>query len=134
MRERKLRSAAESLARMKGSAISCTITLYKTRRESKRKNTIRICSSLESRLKQQWDQMFWPAKKLGCGIAVRAQCLRPCEPEKQIQQKEAPKPHLSPEGRRRIIEATKRRWATKKMSQAGTPKRVRFHPARVAVS
>src|SRR5438132_13551762 len=69
MRERKLRSAAESLARMKGSAISCTITLYKTRRESKRKNTIRICSSLESRLKQQWDQMFWPAKKLGCGIA-----------------------------------------------------------------
>ena len=70
MRERKLRSAAESLARMKGSVISYTITLYKTRRESKRKNTIRICSSLESRLKQQWDQMFWPAKKLGCGIAV----------------------------------------------------------------
>src|SRR5207248_6278551 len=29
-RERKLRSAAESLARIKGSAISCKITLYKT--------------------------------------------------------------------------------------------------------
>jgi len=32
--------------------------------------------------------------------------------------------HLSPEGRRRIIEATKRRWAAKRAAQAGTPKRV----------
>ncbi len=31
--------------------------------------------------------------------------------------------HLSPEGRRRIIEATKRRWAAKRAAQAGTPKR-----------
>jgi hypothetical protein len=37
--------------------------------KSKGKNTIRICSSLESGLKQQWNQMFWPVKKLGCGIA-----------------------------------------------------------------
>jgi hypothetical protein len=34
------------------------------------------------------------------------------------------KRHLSPEGRRRIIEATKRRWAAKKAARAGTvPKR-----------
>jgi hypothetical protein len=33
------------------------------------------------------------------------------------------KRHLSPEGRRRIIEATKRRWAAKRAAQAGAPKR-----------
>ncbi len=33
------------------------------------------------------------------------------------------KRHLSPEGRRRIIEATKRRWAAKRKAQAGAPKR-----------
>ena len=33
------------------------------------------------------------------------------------------KRHLSPEGRRRIIEATKRRWAAKRRVQAGTPRR-----------
>jgi hypothetical protein len=41
--------------------------------KSKRKNTIRICSSLESGLKQQWNQMIWPAKKLGCGIAAEGE-------------------------------------------------------------
>jgi hypothetical protein len=40
--------------------------------ESKSKNTIRICSSRAPRLKQQWNQMFWTAKKLGCGIAAAA--------------------------------------------------------------
>ena len=33
------------------------------------------------------------------------------------------KRHLSPEGRRRIIEATKRRWAAKRTAQAAAPKR-----------
>ena len=33
------------------------------------------------------------------------------------------KRHLSPEGRRRIIEATKRRWAAARMAQAGAAKR-----------
>jgi len=33
------------------------------------------------------------------------------------------KRHLSPEGRRRIIAATKRRWAAKRRVQAGAPKR-----------
>jgi hypothetical protein len=33
------------------------------------------------------------------------------------------KRRLSPEGRRRIIEATKRRWAAKRTTQAGAPKR-----------
>src|ERR1035441_7181629 len=46
-------------------------TLYKIRKESKSKNTIRICSSLASGLKHQSNQMIWLAKELGCGIAVR---------------------------------------------------------------
>jgi hypothetical protein len=32
------------------------------------------------------------------------------------------KRHLSPEGRSRIIEATKKRWAAKRKAQAGAPK------------
>src|SRR5438552_2951763 len=44
--------------------------LYKIKMESKSKNAIRICSSLEPRLKQQWNQMFWRGKKVGCGIAA----------------------------------------------------------------
>src|ERR1039458_9967943 len=44
-------------------------TLYKIRKESKSKNTIRICSSLASGLKHQSNQMIWLAKELGCGIA-----------------------------------------------------------------
>ena len=39
------------------------------------------------------------------------------------------KRHLSPEGRKRIIEATKRRWAAKRTAQAGTPRRAAV-PAR----
>src|ERR1035441_5366599 len=44
-------------------------TLYKIGLESKSKNAIRICSSLGSGPKHQWNQMIWRAKKLGCGIA-----------------------------------------------------------------
>lgn len=40
-----------------------------------------------------------------------------------ITQSKAKKRHLSPEGRRKIIEATKRRWAAKRTAQAGAPKR-----------
>ena len=41
---------------------------------------------------------------------------------------------LSPEGRRRIIEATKRRWAAKKLAEQEPHRRaLRLHPARVAV-
>src|ERR1017187_4000579 len=43
--------------------------LYKIGLESKSKNAIRICSSLASGLKHQWNQMIWRAKELGCGIA-----------------------------------------------------------------
>src|SRR5260370_33411126 len=44
--------------------------LYKIKMESKSKNTMRICSSLEPRLKQQWNKMFWQTKELVCGIAA----------------------------------------------------------------
>src|ERR1039457_821021 len=44
--------------------------LYKIGLESKSKNAIRICSSLASGLKHQWNQMIWRAKELGCGIAA----------------------------------------------------------------
>src|ERR1039458_5024612 len=50
--------------------------LYKIRLESKSKNAIRICSSLGSGLKHQWNQMIWRAKELGCGIADALECLR----------------------------------------------------------
>ena len=40
-----------------------------------------------------------------------------------ITQRKTKKRHLSPEGRRRIIEATKRRWAAKRTAQTGAPKR-----------
>src|SRR5947207_14423559 len=43
--------------------------LYKTRKESKGKNAIRICSLIEPSLKQQWNQMFWRIKNVGPGIA-----------------------------------------------------------------
>src|SRR5450759_3305546 len=52
-------------------------TLYKIRMESKRKNAIRICPSLGSGLKHQWNQMIWSARELGCGIAEgSALCIR----------------------------------------------------------
>ena len=71
MRERKLRSAAESLERLKGSAILNYI-LYKIRFESKSENAIRICSSGSQCLKQQWNQMFWLNREFGYGITGHA--------------------------------------------------------------
>src|SRR5450759_926354 len=38
--------------------------LYKIRMESKSKNAIRICPSLDSGPKHQWNQMIWLTKKL----------------------------------------------------------------------
>ena len=44
------------------------------------------------------------------------------------------KRHLSPEGRRRIIEATKRRWATKRANRMGTASKRTATPRRGAMS
>jgi hypothetical protein len=44
MRERKLRSTAESLLRLRGSLIPYTYNIYKTQRKVKGKSTMRICS------------------------------------------------------------------------------------------
>ena len=44
------------------------------------------------------------------------------------------KRHLSPEGRRRIIEATKRRWATKRVNRMGTASKRTATPRRGAMS
>ena len=41
----------------------------------------------------------------------------------RISQSKTKKRHLSPEGRRRIIAATKRRWAANRTAQAGASKR-----------
>ena len=41
----------------------------------------------------------------------------------RISQSKTKKRHLSPEGRRRIIAATKKRWAAKRKGQAGAVKR-----------
>ncbi len=43
MRERKLRSAAESLLRLRGLFMSYTYNIYKMKRKVKGKNTMRIC-------------------------------------------------------------------------------------------
>ena len=42
---------------------------------------------------------------------------------RRISQSKTKKRHLSPEGRRRIIAATKKRWAAKRKGQAGAVKR-----------
>ena len=44
------------------------------------------------------------------------------------------KRHLSPEGRRRIIEATKRRWAKKRANGAGVASKRTAAPRRGAMS
>ncbi len=44
------------------------------------------------------------------------------------------KRHLSPEGRRRIIEATKRRWAAKRGDRTGTVSKSTAAPRRGAMS
>src|ERR1019366_573463 len=54
--------------------------LYKIGVESKSKNAIRICSSLDSGPKHQWNQMIWLTKKLRLrnrwGLALRPLVLR----------------------------------------------------------
>jgi len=59
MRERKLRSTAESLLRFRGSLIPYTCYIYKIKRKVKRKNTMRICSLSVPRLKHEWNQTVW---------------------------------------------------------------------------
>src|SRR6516164_718214 len=59
MRERKLRSTAESLLRLRGSLIPYTCYIYKIQRKVKRKNTTRICSLSVPRLKHEWNQTVW---------------------------------------------------------------------------
>src|SRR5260370_40979326 len=69
MRERKLRSTAESLVRLKGSLIPYTYSIYKIQRKVKRKNTMRICSLSVPRLKDEWNQTVWSVDNLRCGTA-----------------------------------------------------------------
>src|SRR6266478_5648194 len=67
MRERKWRSAAESLLRCRGSLIPYTCYIYKIQRKVKSKNTMRICSPREHRLKHEWNQTVWSHNNLRCG-------------------------------------------------------------------
>src|SRR2546427_3813289 len=69
MRERKLRSTAESLVRFKGSRITYTYYIYKIKRKVKSKNTMRICSLSVPRLKDEWNQTVWSVNNLRCGTA-----------------------------------------------------------------
>src|SRR5260370_29966711 len=72
MRERKLRSTAESLVRFRGSLIPYTCYIYKIKRKVKRKNTMRICSLSVPRLKDEWNQTVWSVDNLRCGTAGSA--------------------------------------------------------------
>src|SRR5882724_1309546 len=69
MRERKLRSTAESFLRFKRSRIPYTYYIYKIKREVKNKNTMRICSLSVPRLKDEWNQTVSSVNKLRCGTA-----------------------------------------------------------------
>src|ERR1700722_6887150 len=69
MRERKLRSTAESLLRFRGSLIPYTCYIYKIKRKVKSKNTMRICSLSVPRLKHEWNQTVWSVNNLRCGTA-----------------------------------------------------------------
>ena len=69
MRERKLRSTAESLVRLRGSLMSYTYNKYKIQRKVKSKNTMRICSLSVPRLKHEWNQTVWSVNNLRCGTA-----------------------------------------------------------------
>src|SRR6266436_5467381 len=69
MRERKLRSTAESLVRFRGLLIPYTYNIYKIKRKVKSKNTMRICSLSVPRLKHEWNQTVWPVNNLCCGTA-----------------------------------------------------------------
>src|SRR6266436_4772063 len=76
MRERKLRSTAESLVRFRGLLIPYTYNIYKIKRKVKSKNTMRICSLSVPRLKHEWNQTVWPVNNLCCGTAGRASAQR----------------------------------------------------------
>src|SRR6267143_3623258 len=78
MRERKLRSTAESLVRFRRSLITYTCYIYKIKRKVKSKNTMRICSPSVPRLKHEWNQTVWPVNNLRCGIAAFS--FGPAEP------------------------------------------------------
>src|SRR6266436_5202425 len=70
MRERKLRSTAESLVRwFRRPLIPYTYNIYKTERKVKSKNTMRICSLSVPRLKDEWNQTVWSVNNLRCGTA-----------------------------------------------------------------
>src|SRR5947207_14430929 len=69
MRERKLRSTAESLERLRRSLIPYTYYIYKIQRKVKSKNTMRICSLSVPRLKDEWNQTVWSVNNLRCGSA-----------------------------------------------------------------
>src|SRR6267142_3944598 len=70
MRERKLRSTAESLLRFRGSLISYNYNMYKIKRKVKGKNTMRICTLSVPRLKDEWNQTVWSVNNLRCGTAA----------------------------------------------------------------
>src|ERR1019366_1535413 len=69
IRERKLRSVAESLVRFRESLMSYTYYIYKIWEKVKSKYTMRICSLREHRLKHEWNQMVWSVNNLRCGTA-----------------------------------------------------------------
>src|SRR5437867_5966284 len=80
MRERKLRSTAESLQRMRRSLIPYTYHIYKIKRKVKSKNTMRICSLSVPRLKDEWNQTVWSVNNLRCGTAGQLLERRPNVP------------------------------------------------------
>ena len=69
MRERKLRSTAESLVRLRKSLIPYTHYIYKIQRKVKSKNTMRICSLSVPPSKHEWNQTVWSVNNLRCGTA-----------------------------------------------------------------
>ena len=63
MRERKLRSLAESFSRRNWLFMSCTLLLYKTHWPVKPNHTMRICSPRLEGLADAWNRMVGCAKK-----------------------------------------------------------------------
>src|SRR6266699_3694508 len=69
MRERKLRSAAESLLRLRGSFISYILDIYKLRKKVKGKKHNTNLLTERPRLKHEWNHTVGSVNNLGCGIA-----------------------------------------------------------------
>jgi hypothetical protein len=80
MRERKLRSVAESLVRFRGSLIPYTCYIYKIQRKVESKNTMRICSPSKPGLQHEWNQTTWPVNNLRCGTAGDERDGTSCSP------------------------------------------------------